>query len=216
MLTDPPDKSNRGTADLPSTITSSLLRRVREYDQTAWERMVGLYYPMVYGWCRQVGLQPNDSSDVCQEVFRGIASSIVNFHREQPGDTFRGWVRRITQRRIIDHRQRQQTRPDAVGGDAAQQRWLELVDSLSDQPSSLRGEPLLVRGVMDLVRNEFETKTWDAFWRTTVEGRPVADVAKELEITANAVYLAKSRVLRRLREELVDPFERDSDSPEPG
>jgi RNA polymerase sigma-70 factor (ECF subfamily) len=176
--------------------------------------MVGLYYPMVYGWCRQAGLQPDDSSDVCQEVFRGVASGIVNFRREQLGDTFRGWVRRITQRRIIDHRQRQQMRPDAVGGDTAQKRWLELVDSLTEQPSSLRSEPHLVRSVLDLVRNEFESRTWDAFWRTAVEGQPVAEVAKELGITANAVYLAKSRVLRRLREELVDPNERESNERE--
>ena len=83
---------------------------------------------------------------------------------------------------------------------------MDAADTLGEASSQPRSEPLLTRGILDLVRAEFEQRTWDAFWKTTVEGRPATDVGQELGMSANAVYLAKSRVLRRLREELVDPF----------
>ena len=202
----PTDVPSRGASEPPSTITSSLLRRVIANDQAAWARMVGLYYPMVYGWCRRSGLQPSDAADVSQEVFRGVFRSIGTFRREQPGDTFRGWMRRITQRRLIDHHQRQRTQPEAMGQSDSQTTANDVADPLDEASSKLRSEPSLTRGILDLVRAEFEQRTWDAFCKTTVEGRPATDVGLELGMSTNAVYLAKSRVLRRLREELVDPF----------
>ena len=214
MLTDPPDKFNEHSGELPSTITSSLLRRVCTNDQEAWDRMVALFYPMAYGWCRRAGLQASDAADTCQEVFRGVAAGITTFKRENPGDTFRGWMRRITQRRISDHRRAEKKRPEPMGGSSGQVRMNQLPSPHADKGSSERHEPLMLRGVLALVRDEFEQKTWTAFWRTAVDGQPAAAVAAELGITTNAVYMAKSHVLRRLREELGDPWKTTSPEPE--
>lgn len=203
MLTDHSDKENRGP-ELPSTISSRLLQGIQESDQGAWERMVSLYYPMLYGWCRRSGLQPEDAGDVCQDVLRSVVVSLHNFRRDQNSDTFRGWLRRITQRRIIDFRNRQNGQPNAVGGSDIQVRIANLVDDISDSVNS-DTTPEYLLALLEMVRNEFENQTWLAFWKTTVDDKSALDVATELDMTRNAVYLAKSRVLRRLREELTDP-----------
>lgn len=208
------DASSGGTPEHPSTITSSLLRRVVANDQAAWRRMVGLYYPMVYGWCRRSGLQSSDAADVCQDVFRGVVRGIGTFRRKDPGDTFRGWLRRITQRRIIDHRQARRSEPEPLGEIGFTGPHAESDNPSIDESPGTESEPALPRGILELVRSEFEPRTWNAFWKTAVDGRPPADVAQEMGISINAVYLAKSRVLRRLREELVDPFEGDSSAQE--
>lgn len=164
--------------------------------------MVSVYYPMTYGWCRRAGLQPTDASDVCQEVFTNIAAGIAGFRREKPADTFRGWVRRITQRRIIDFRQRGHSLPLAVGVGHSDDR---LRDIPAANPESSSSHPWLRPGIhetLERVRSKFEHVSWQAFWRCAVDGVPGTAVADELGISPNAVYLAKSRILRRLREVL--------------
>ena len=201
MLTDPADKLYTGSKrDEPSTLSSSLLTKVRTNDQPSWELLVNRYYRLVYGWCRRAGLQPDDAADVCQEVFRSVAGSIANFRRDRDGDTFRGWLWRITQRRLCDHGQKRREQPQAEGGSNAQQRLLELSEEPSSDSSAQVHRERRLGQVLDAVRCEFEPQTWQAFWRTTVDQEPAMDVAASLGMTANAVYLAKSRVLRRLRE----------------
>ncbi|MBX3399278.1 MAG: sigma-70 family RNA polymerase sigma factor [Gemmataceae bacterium] len=167
-------------------------------------RAVNQFYPMVYGWCRRAGLQPEDAADVCQDVFRGVAGRVGEFRRTAPGDTFRGWVRRITQRRLADHRQRRSREPEALGGSEAHARWLEVVDGAGDDWSCEQGESGIIGALLEQVRSEFESASWQAFWRAAVDGQPAAVVADELGLTANAVYLAKSRILRRLRQVLAE------------
>jgi RNA polymerase sigma-70 factor (ECF subfamily) len=187
---------------------------VRTNDQAAWEQLVSRYYRLVYGWCRRAGLRPDDAADVCQEVFRSVAGSLGNFRRSRDGDTFRGWLRRITQRRISDHRHKQQEQPQAEGGSDAQERLLEVAEELSSGSSVQCVRESRLGPALEVVRCEFEPQTWRAFWRATVDQEPAADVAAALGLTANAVYLAKSRVLRRLREEMSRPNDgRDGSKP---
>lgn len=200
MLTGPPDKSFDTSGNLPSTISTELLRSVRHNDQEAWARMVSVYYPMTYGWCRRAGLQPSDAADVCQEVFANIAAGIGAFRREKPADTFRGWVRRITQRRISDFRTRGGSLPVPVGVGHSDDRLRDIPAGESDEGSSRPARQTALVEAMELTRAEFESVTWQAFWRSTVDGVAGIEVAQELGISPNAVYLAKSRVLRRLRE----------------
>lgn len=215
MLTDATDKPGRGPErDEPSTLASSLLARVRTNDQAAWEQLVSRYYRLVYGWCRRASLRPDDAADVCQEVFRSVAGSLGNFRRSRDGDTFRGWLRRITQRRISDHRHKQQEQPQAEGGSDAQERLLEVAQDGSSASSVRCVWSSRLAQALEVVRCEFEPTTWQAFWRATVDQEPAADVAAALGLTANAVYLAKSRVLRRLREEMSRPNDgRDGSKP---
>jgi RNA polymerase sigma-70 factor (ECF subfamily) len=184
-----------------------LLLRLKAKDRDAWHRLVRLYGPVLYSWCRHAGLNAADAEDVGQEVFGAVAAHIDRFRRDHPGDTFRGWLWTITQNKLRDHWRRGGGRPEAVGGSTAQQALLQIPQEQSGDSAecdlSLEAASVLHRA-LEMIRSEVQERTWQAFWRVTVEGRAVSDVAAELDLKPGAIYVAKSRVLRRLREELGD------------
>jgi RNA polymerase sigma-70 factor (ECF subfamily) len=195
-----------------SQLTSlSLLERARAQEADAWTRLVDLYSPLVRFWCTRAGLRPDDASDVMQDVFRSLAGNLANFRRERTGDTFRGWLWTITRNKIRDHFRTQRSRPDATGGSEAQQWLQEVPDPLAALSEDATGDvpewKQLFRRALELIRGEFEPRTWQAFWRATVEGHDTGTIAEELGMTGNAVRKAKSRVLHRLRSELGDLIE---------
>jgi RNA polymerase sigma-70 factor (ECF subfamily) len=168
----------------------------------AWRRLVTLYTPLVRHWCRQAGVPEHEIADVSQEVFAAVASKLGTFQSDKPGTTFRGWMRGIARHKLW-HRDRRQ-HEQAVGGTDLQKRLQQVPApadevELSEGPAEVTG---LYRRALKQVRQEFEERTWTAFWLVTVESRLPADIASELGITANAVRQAKSRVLRRLKEEM--------------
>jgi RNA polymerase sigma-70 factor (ECF subfamily) len=194
-----------------STSTSrSLLERVQRDDPEAWDRLVALYAPLVLHWCQRWQLPRQDVADVFQEVFRAVAGHIRAFHKDHPGDTFRGWLRTITRNKVHDHFRRQQREPRGVGGSEAQARLAALPapvlpEETTDNPAvEEAAERSLLRRALELIRDEFEERTWQAFWRTTVDGQAPRDVAADLAMSPGAVRVAKCRVLHRLREELGD------------
>jgi RNA polymerase sigma-70 factor (ECF subfamily) len=137
-----------------------------------------------------------------------VARSIDGFRHDRPGDTFRGWLYSITRNKIRD-RLRKAEAP-GVGGTDAQLRLAALPaeDADPESPADPEGERALYMQAIEMIRGEFEPKSWQAFWRVTVDGRSAADVAAELGMSRNAVYLARSRILGRLREEfqgLINP-----------
>jgi RNA polymerase sigma-70 factor (ECF subfamily) len=197
----PPADSERGNT--PRT----LLARAKENDPTAWGRLVHLYTPLVYHWCGRCGVRRPDADDIVQEVFRAALGSLGGFRRDHPGATFRGWLRGVTRNTLNDHFRRAGREVRAEGGTDAYLRMhgvaarpAEPADE-ADPPAELSG---LYRRALELVRGEFEDRTWRAFWQAAVDGRRPADVAADLGVTAAAVRQAKSRVLRRLREEIGD------------
>jgi len=205
-----------GAGDLePSISTSqrtsmSLLAGVRLHDAEAWRRMAGLYTPLVRYWCRKAGLADHALDDLVQETFAAVLRGLPNFQRSADGGSFRGWLRTIVRNKLHDHYRARRDHAAASGGTDAQLHLARLADpfgsdldeSSADDGREVTETGLVFRAAVDLIRTEFETVTQQAFWLTTVEERPPADVAKELGITLNAVYKAKSRVLRRLREVL--------------
>ena len=184
--------------------SSSLLVRVKARDQDAWRRLLHLYAPLVDFWLRPNNLQPADAHDVFQEVFRAVAEGICNFHKDRPGDRFRGWLRTIVRNKLADHFRRKAAQPMAAGGSEAYQRLQQVQEPSGpgECPDERDAVQQLRLRAVELVRGEFEERTWQAFLRVTVDGRPTKDVAEELGVTPSAVRLAKSRVLRRLREEM--------------
>jgi len=194
----------------PSSISSGLLGRVKAQQPEAWRQLVRLYGPVVYGWCRQSGIQAADAADVAQETFRAVSMGVENFHRERPGDTFRGWLWTVTRNKIRDHFRHDQGLPPAQGGTDAQRQWAQIPDqapkSSTTSTQSPSNQSLTHRG-LELVRAGFEDSTWEAFWRTTVDHQPAAAVAEELDMTPAAVYKAKSRIMRRIRQELGELLE---------
>jgi len=205
---DSSDVPNRGPGgEQPSSLSSSLLERLRLKSPEAWRRLIYLFGPVVYQRCRQNGLQSADASDVFQEVFRAVATDFGSFRRDRQGDTFRGWLWSITRNKLADFWDARQKRSRARGGSDALERLTNLpaeeLVMLGDSPGPETPGSLYQRA-LKLVQEEFEERTWKAFWGVAVDDRAPADVADELGLSVNAVYIAKSRVLRRLRQELGD------------
>lgn len=195
----------------PSSATSrSLLARVQLDDPKAWERLVDLYAPLVFHWCRRKGLQNQDSADVSQEVFQAVVIHVGRFRKRQEGDTFRGWLRRITENKLHDYFRRLGQDARGIGGSSAQERLAQLSQPKSTEADRIgddQAERALFVRALGFICGEFEERTWSAFWGTAVEGRSTKDVAVELSMSPGAVRVAKSRVLHRLRRDLGDLVE---------
>jgi RNA polymerase sigma-70 factor (ECF subfamily) len=201
MLADPDPQPVPGSA--PSGNTSlSLLERLRGNDPEAWRRLVALYGPLVLYWGRRSGLTEDDAADLLQDVFRSVTGAIGRFRRDRPGDTFRGWLWSISRNKLRDYFRDRDRHPVAAGGSEAQARFAEVPEDEPDSAPESEPSRALVHRALDVVRGDFEDRTWQAFWRTTVDGLAAADVAAELGLGLASVYQARSRVLRRHREEL--------------
>ena len=188
----------------PTTTATSLLRRAAQRDTVAWERLVTLYAPLVYNWCRKWGLQPEDAENVGQETFLKLARGLPHFRRERPGDAFHGWLYRVARNCFIDYLRGQRTGVVGTGGsDAALLLHSIPAESIAEEESypSQAEKRFLYRKAVDLIRSEFSEREWPAFYRVVIEERCPHDVAAELATTPNVIYLGKSRILRRLREE---------------
>jgi RNA polymerase sigma-70 factor (ECF subfamily) len=186
-------------------MSSSLLQRLVVRDAEAWKRLVRLYYPLVRSWCARAGLQAEDAADVAQEVFRVLAGKVGAFRSENGANSFRGWVYGITQKQLLAHRRHAREQPIGAGGTEAARRWAELredeQEDSSSAPSPHDERKHLLRRALDLLRGDVEERTWQAFWRAAIEGHAPADIARDLGLSVNSVYLAKARLLKRLREE---------------
>lgn len=200
-----PHPSRRQT----QSTSASLLLRIQSDDQLAWRRLVELYSPLVYSWCRRSGLPEEAAGDVLQEVFLAVAKSIKNFRRDRPDDSFRGWLRIIARNKVLDLYREQAKQQLGRGGSTALGKLMQLPDNATPlEPPTAEEEDaersILYQRALKLLQGSFEEKTWKAFWRCAVDGCPSPDVAEELGMTAGAVRQAKYKVLKRLNTELGD------------
>jgi RNA polymerase sigma-70 factor (ECF subfamily) len=201
-----PDNSSPSDGDpSPSSSTSlTLLEQVKQGDRHGWERLVALYRPLLLWWCRGQVARREDAEDVAQEVFQTVFRRIDEFTRQPGQGGFRAWLRAITRHKLGDYFRRAGHQLAAAGGGAAQELLAELPaesgDSSSEEAASERC--LVLRSAMELVRAEFQPRTWEAAWKAAVEGQAASAVAEALGMTTAAVHIAKSRVLKRLRQEL--------------
>jgi len=190
-----------------SSTSTNLVRQVQANQADAWARLVDLYGPLVWHWCRQSDLSQEDQADVFQQVFQSVIRKIGEFQRSPARGSFRGWLLTITQNHVRDHFRRQSRHPAAAGGSEAHRRLLALQDPDAEDSSTSTGvHPVtrLLHQTLQAIRPDFEPRTWQAFWRTTVDGQSSSAVAKETGMTSGAVRKAKARVLTRLRCELGD------------
>ncbi len=180
---------SRGEPQPSSATSRDLLDRLKADDAQAWDRLVLLYAPLVYRWCRRWDLRDQDIADILQDVFQAVTAHIATFRKEKAGDTFRGWLRTIARNKVQDHFRRLGREPGGVGGTDAQIRLTNLpAAGLADdeESSDETAERLLLRRGLDLIRDEFEDRTWKAFWETTIEGRDTKDVALDLQMSPGA------------------------------
>jgi RNA polymerase sigma-70 factor (ECF subfamily) len=186
--------------DSKSDTGTSLILRLRENETLAWNELLELYAPLVFHWCHECKLQSCDAADVMQEVFSAVSRSIQRFQKHRDG-SLRGWLWTITQNQIRDF-WRKQNRQAAKGGTVAHWQMNQLLDDINDEPTTELENSRLLHRALEQIENDFQPQTWTAFWRSAIEGHNNAWIAEELAISVNSVRQAKSRVLRRLREQL--------------
>jgi RNA polymerase sigma-70 factor (ECF subfamily) len=196
-MTDARDSIERSV----DSTTSSWLQQARNGDATAWKRLDKTYRRLVCWWCGKSGIPAQDIDDVVQEVFAAVAKALTDFEHQ----SFRGFLWTVTRNKINDHWRRTNQQPTAKGGSSIQQILASVEAESSRSVGSVdQATKILFDAIVELVKGEFSEQQWRAFWQSAVDGKPAAQVAEELGITRNQVYLAKSRILHRIRQEFGD------------
>ncbi len=177
----------------------TLLSRLRDRsDQAAWRTFDGLYRELLVGYARARGLSDADAQDVAQQCVTAVMESIATYRHEA---SFRAWLRAIAERKVIDvYRRGRREVPLGSGVIAARQDDATGIDTLWRR----NWERAHLRHALEAVRREVAERTWAAFERYALEGRPPEAVATELGMSVGLVYVAKHRVLERLRAMLTD------------
>lgn len=184
----------------------SLLERARSRDSAAWRDIVELYGPLVASWCHKSLPDSHSVADCVQDVFASVSVSLDSFEPQHKTGSFRAWLWTVTRNKIRDQVRRTDRQTPATGGSTMlgviQQHPDDMVQT--DEPTNDIELKELTQRALEQVRAEFEPKTWNAFWRTVVDGIATSVVADELQVTAATVRQHRSRVLRRLRQQLGD------------
>jgi RNA polymerase sigma-70 factor (ECF subfamily) len=189
---------------VPTTRHTLIARLGDRADEAAWSEFVALYEPLIRRLALRKGLQDADAVDLCQEVFRAVAGAIDRWDPDPARGSFRGWLSRITRNLLINFLTRHQNQARGSGSTSVQE-LLEAQPASDPAATALFDAEYrwrLFEWAADRVRSEFAPATWQAFWRTAVEGRSPAAVASELGLSVGSVYVARTRVLARLRRAL--------------
>jgi len=188
-----------------ATTRPSLLLRIRDTrDREAWEEFVEIYAPLVYGFARKHGLQSADAADLTQEVLRAVAGAAGRFEYDPGRGSFRGWLFTVVRNRLRNFlaSRRRQCRGS---GDPDVAQLLEAVPAPEEEGSALwdrEYEQRLFAWAAEQVRQTCQEATWRAFWLTAVEGFSGKEAARALGMSQASVYLARRRVMTRLKEHL--------------
>jgi len=180
------------------TTSIDLLERLRQADDhSAWERFVSLYSPLLLCWAQRAGLPREETLDLVQDIFALLLRELPSFQYDEERGSFRSWLKTLTARLAIDRLRR--WNPAAPTPDSLSALMAARPTST---PEDEEYQDFLVRRALELMKRDFEPTTWQACWEHTVSGRSAAEVGRQLGMSEGAVYVAKSRVLRRLREQM--------------
>ena len=190
--------------------SSSLIQQLKHNEADSWTTLYQLYEPLIVFWCRNSGVAEQDIPDLVQLVFQTVARSIDQFSATRSTGSFRGWLRTITNSRVIDWRRRTGGKVRAVGGSTAQQflagQPFEISGGKSTEDESVAEEQQAIQELyvraLKIIRDNFREPTWRAFEMVVLEQKTTSEVADQLGISPTTVRVAKSRVLQRLRLEL--------------
>jgi len=195
---------------------SSLIAGLKEFSAERWRNFVLVYSPLLKYWIQRKRVHPNAVDDVLQESLQSIVAGIVGFERDAARGRFRGWLRTIVERRVADHFR---TKPAELL--AGPELLRSVPNPLQKDPEDIETEQQLFDEMrlraMELVRQSTAERTWQMFWQSVVEQVPTAEVARQFGVSNAAVRVARQRVLQRLRQLMVEDFDRpsqeDSDAP---
>ena len=187
--------------DFPET-RASLVARVKDpRDAEAWSRFVAVYHPVIYRLARNRGMQDADAEDLAQQVLASVATAVKRWEPDPNRGRFRTWLTRITRNAVTNALAR--ARPDRGDGGTDSLALLEQqpnVDTAADEDLERESRRAVFRWAQEKIQPEFQPSTWAAFQRTTVEGQNIEQAAEALGKTPGAIYAARSRVMRRLKE----------------
>jgi RNA polymerase sigma-70 factor, ECF subfamily len=190
-------------SDFPETRASLIVRLQADDDQAAWTEFVEIYRPVIFRLARRKGLQAADADDLAQQVLAAVAGAVSRWQPDADRGRFRTWLNRIAHNRIINALTRRA--PDQAAGGTTE---FLAGQAAEDGPDSALLQNEYRREVFQWaarqVRGEFHADTWQAFWQTAVEDRPITDVAVELGKHTGAIYTARGRVMKRLREKIAE------------
>jgi len=195
-----------------SPTSKTLLFRVRDAeDDAAWRTFVEIYTPLLFRYFRGRGLNETDASEVLQIVMIAIARAIRGFEYEPERGTFRSWLYTVARSKLNDFFNRQARQPMALD-DEEMARLTDSADEIDDKWEAEYRWSVFEWAAARL-RSEFQAHTWDAFWRTAVEGQAADAVAKTLDMKLGSVYTARSRVTARLRAFIGETLDEDLEPP---
>ena len=190
--------------DTPAT-RPSLLVRLRDFqDQQSWEEFYTIYQPLVFRMARNQGFQDADAAELTQEVFVAVASAIERWDPDPQRGSFRGWLFRIARNLMINWLAYRRKHPTGAGNSNIRQLLAEQPDPHQEDSAVFDREyrRQAFAWAAEQIQHEFHDSTWQAFWLTSVNNQPVPEAAKKLNISAGAVYIARSRVMARLRQKI--------------
>jgi RNA polymerase sigma-70 factor (ECF subfamily) len=190
----------------PTTRPSLLLRLRDPADDRAWAEFADLYGPLIRRVARQRGLQDADAADLQQEVLLAVARAIGRYDLDPARGSFRGWLLRIARNLLLNLLAARRRHAAAGGGSAAIDLLEALPDPAADDATAFEAEyrRRTFEWAAEQVRAEFRPATWQAFWRTAVGGEAPAAVATDLGLSVGAVYVARTRVLARIRAQVEE------------
>ncbi len=208
MRCDPKNIMSTSHSDIVPDTSMSLIRRVQSGDEQAWIQFVHIYSPLIYSKCRSKNLNAHDSVEILQEVFYRVHTSIQRFTPTKENASFRSWLRTVAGNVVVDHFRTLKERHKALDSATLTLQLNSLSKSLltrepdSDSVPQYSETQMIVAQAMQQVRMEFETRTWQAFWRFAIDGMPAKEVGDELGMSEGAVRQAKLAVKKRLKTEL--------------
>lgn len=191
--------------DWPETNESLILRVKDPGDAAAWSTFLAIYRPVVCRMARSRGLQYADADDLAQQVFMSIAQAIDRWEPGAGMPPFRVWLTRIARNAIVNALTRR--KPDVAAGSTSVREMLnDFPERDNETTKTLMEESRIqaLRWAAEQIRGEFLEATWTMFWQTSIEGRPVASVAHELDRSPGAVYIARYRVMQRLKQKVME------------
>ena len=213
-----------GVKNLASSLSGtspSLIQIANSGNSDAWNRLVACYQPTIVAWCRERGLDAASSDDVTQETLLSVAQSLPRFKSLPGAGAFRAWMRTIAKRRIADHRRTQSRFPLAVGGttnanilqsnahprnhDSSSGNRCQLSGSFIEKGLCVSDRSKIsskLKTILDQIEGNSSSRTWLAFQRSVVDGRPTDEIANELQMTAAGIRQIRSRILRQIRKRL--------------
>jgi RNA polymerase sigma-70 factor (ECF subfamily) len=189
-------------SDSPATRLSLLVRLCDARDDGAWSQFVEIYAPLVYGFARRHGLQDADAADLTQDVLQAVSGGIRRLDYDPRRGSFRGWLFTVVRNKLRNFLAAQKRPGRGTGDSDALHRLQELPAREEDQSAwwDQEYEQRVFAWAAEQARGAFSDSTWRAFWQTAVEGKTGPAVAKTLGMSVAAVYLAKGRVMTRLKE----------------